>query len=58
MGPAEERWKRVLSGEFTGTFVTLPHDTRAERRPSDPRARHAHDTRRDTDHNHELREKP
>jgi ABC-type nitrate/sulfonate/bicarbonate transport system substrate-binding protein len=30
-GPAEERWKRVLSGEFAGTFVTLPHDTRAER---------------------------
>jgi ABC-type nitrate/sulfonate/bicarbonate transport system substrate-binding protein len=38
--PVEERWKRVLSGEFAGTFVTLPHDTR-----------------RDTDHNHELREK-
>ena len=30
-GPAEERWNRVLSGEFAGTFVTLPHDTRAER---------------------------
>ena len=30
-GPTEERWKRVLSGEFAGTFVTLPHDTRAER---------------------------
>ena len=30
-GPVEERWKRVLSGEFAGTFVTLPHDTRAER---------------------------
>jgi ABC-type nitrate/sulfonate/bicarbonate transport system substrate-binding protein len=30
-GPAEERWKRVLSGEFAGTFVTLPHDTRAGR---------------------------
>ena len=30
-GPAEERWQRVLSGEFAGTFVTLPHDTRAER---------------------------
>jgi ABC-type nitrate/sulfonate/bicarbonate transport system substrate-binding protein len=30
-GPAEERWKRVLSGEFAGTFVTLPHDTHAER---------------------------
>lgn len=30
-GPAEERWKRVLNGEFAGTFVTLPHDTRAEK---------------------------
>jgi ABC-type nitrate/sulfonate/bicarbonate transport system substrate-binding protein len=30
-GPVEERWKRMLSGEFAGTFVTLPHDTRAER---------------------------
>ena len=30
-GPAEERWKRVLKGEFAGTFVTLPHDIRAER---------------------------
>ena len=30
-GPVEERWQRVLSGEFAGTFVTLPHDTRAER---------------------------
>ena len=30
-GPAEERWKRVLSGEFAGTFVTLPHDARAEK---------------------------
>jgi ABC-type nitrate/sulfonate/bicarbonate transport system substrate-binding protein len=30
-GPAEERWKRVLSGEFSGTFVTLPHDARAEK---------------------------
>ena len=29
-GPTEERWKRVLSGEFAGTFVTLPHDTRAQ----------------------------
>jgi ABC-type nitrate/sulfonate/bicarbonate transport system substrate-binding protein len=28
-GPTEERCKRVLSGEFAGTFVTLPHDTRA-----------------------------
>jgi ABC-type nitrate/sulfonate/bicarbonate transport system substrate-binding protein len=30
-GPAEERWKRVLSGEFAGTFVSLPHDVRAAR---------------------------
>ena len=30
-GPVEERWKRALSGEFAGTFVTLPHDTRAVR---------------------------
>ena len=30
-GPAEERWKRVLNGEFAGTFVTLPHDARAEK---------------------------
>ncbi len=30
-GAAEERWKRVLNGEFAGTFVTLPHDARAER---------------------------
>ena len=28
-GAPEERWKRVLSGEFAGTFVTLPHDIRA-----------------------------
>ena len=25
------RWKHVLDGEFAGTFVTLPHDIRAER---------------------------
>jgi ABC-type nitrate/sulfonate/bicarbonate transport system substrate-binding protein len=30
-GPTEERWKRVLNGEFAGTFVTLPHDKRAAR---------------------------
>jgi len=30
-GPTEERWQRVLSGEFAGTFVTLPHDRRAAR---------------------------
>jgi NitT/TauT family transport system substrate-binding protein len=28
-GSTEERWKRVLSGEFDGTFVTIPHDGRA-----------------------------
>ena len=28
-GSSEERWKRVVSGEFAGTFVTIPHDTRA-----------------------------
>lgn len=28
---AEERWKRVLNGEFAGTFVTLPHDIHAIR---------------------------
>ena len=30
-GSAEERWKRVLSGDFAGTFVSHPHDIRAER---------------------------
>ena len=28
-GSSEERWRRVVNGEFAGTFVTLPHDTRA-----------------------------
>jgi ABC-type nitrate/sulfonate/bicarbonate transport system substrate-binding protein len=28
-GSSEERWKRVVSGEFAGTFVTIPHDARA-----------------------------
>ncbi len=28
-GSSEERWKRVVDGEFAGTFVTVPHDTRA-----------------------------
>jgi NitT/TauT family transport system substrate-binding protein len=28
-GSSEERWKRVVQGEFAGTFVTIPHDTRA-----------------------------
>ena len=28
-GSTEERWRRVLNGEFAATFVTLPHDDRA-----------------------------
>lgn len=28
-GSSEERWKKVLAGEYAGTFVTIPHDTRA-----------------------------
>jgi len=28
-GSSEERWKRVLAGEFAGTFVGIPHDERA-----------------------------
>jgi NitT/TauT family transport system substrate-binding protein len=28
-GTSEERWQRVLSGEFDATFVTIPHDSRA-----------------------------
>lgn len=28
-GSSEERWRRVLAGEFAGTFVTIPHDARA-----------------------------
>jgi ABC-type nitrate/sulfonate/bicarbonate transport system substrate-binding protein len=28
-GSSEERWRRVLAGEFAGTFVTIPHDSRA-----------------------------
>ena len=28
-GSSEERWQRVLAGEFAGTFVTIPHDSRA-----------------------------
>jgi NitT/TauT family transport system substrate-binding protein len=28
-GSSEERWRRVLDGEFAATFVTIPHDTRA-----------------------------
>jgi ABC-type nitrate/sulfonate/bicarbonate transport system substrate-binding protein len=30
-GSSEERWKRVISGEFAGTFVGIPHDSRAAR---------------------------
>jgi len=30
-GPTEERWKRVLKGEFAATFVGIPHDMRAAR---------------------------
>jgi NitT/TauT family transport system substrate-binding protein len=28
-GSTEDRWKRVISGEFAGTFVGVPHDARA-----------------------------
>lgn len=28
-GTTEDRWRRVLQGEFAATFVTLPHDARA-----------------------------
>jgi hypothetical protein len=28
-GSSEERWRRVMAGEFAGTFVTIPHDSRA-----------------------------
>ncbi|HET9917940.1 MAG TPA: ABC transporter substrate-binding protein [Candidatus Binatia bacterium] len=28
-GSSEDRWRRVLSGEYDGTFVTIPHDSRA-----------------------------
>ena len=28
-GSSEDRWKRVLSGEYDATFVTIPHDSRA-----------------------------
>ena len=30
-GPTEERWKRVLKGEFDATFVGIPYDMRAAR---------------------------
>jgi NitT/TauT family transport system substrate-binding protein len=28
-GSSEDRWKKVLAGEYDATFVTLPHDSRA-----------------------------
>lgn len=28
-GAPEERWQRVVNGEFDGTFVAVPHDSRA-----------------------------
>jgi ABC-type nitrate/sulfonate/bicarbonate transport system substrate-binding protein len=28
-GSSEERWRRVLNGEYAGTFVGIPHDQRA-----------------------------
>ena len=28
-GSSEERWRKVLAGEYAGTFVTIPHDSRA-----------------------------
>jgi ABC-type nitrate/sulfonate/bicarbonate transport system substrate-binding protein len=28
-GSSEERWRRVVAGEFAATFVTIPHDSRA-----------------------------
>jgi ABC-type nitrate/sulfonate/bicarbonate transport system substrate-binding protein len=28
-GSSEERWKRVMASDFDGTFVTIPHDSRA-----------------------------
>ncbi|MBM4263621.1 MAG: ABC transporter substrate-binding protein [Deltaproteobacteria bacterium] len=30
-GSSEERWKKVLSGQYDATFVTLPHDERAKK---------------------------
>jgi len=30
-GSSEERWKRVLAGEYAGTFVGIPHDSRARK---------------------------
>ncbi len=28
-GSSEERWKKVVAGEYDATFVTIPHDSRA-----------------------------
>lgn len=28
-GSTEERWRKVVAGEYAGTFVTIPHDRRA-----------------------------
>ncbi len=28
-GSSEERWRKVVAGEYAGTFVTIPHDRRA-----------------------------
>ena len=28
-GSSEERWRKVVAGEYAGTFVTIPHDSRA-----------------------------
>jgi NitT/TauT family transport system substrate-binding protein len=28
-GSSEDRWRRVLTGDYAGTFVTIPHDSRA-----------------------------
>src|SRR5918995_3882461 len=28
-GSSEERWRKVITGEYAATFVTIPHDSRA-----------------------------
>jgi NitT/TauT family transport system substrate-binding protein len=28
-GSSEDRWRKVLAGDYDGTFVTIPHDSRA-----------------------------
>jgi ABC-type nitrate/sulfonate/bicarbonate transport system substrate-binding protein len=30
-GSSEQRWRKVLAGEYAATFVTIPHDSRAAR---------------------------